>query len=521
MARNVLVGIGGTGARAIEAVLHCCAAGLGPEKLFVFLIDPDEGNGNLSRTKSLLAAYRKCHQDLRERINDEVSLFRTEIVAPEPFVWSIFNKQKQTLAEHVNYEMLRPKDPDIVDLMELLFSKRELVTPLDEGFRGHPSIGAVAMAGPRMDAEPWKSFWAEVAECRSREARVMLVGSIFGGTGAAGVPTFGAAEMLKFREKATLSAAAGDSKILLGAALVLPYFAVRAEGADSGEMYVTSNDFPIATKAALEYYDEKDLAFDEIYLVGDSLAPKVGAFSPGSKSQQNRAHYIELVTALAAFDFYRRPLNPDPLEKQYFAAGRHSSRVDWDALPVSSEPALIRDQQSTLKSRLTTLTAFSYAFLSYGAQILAASHDSLRSLPWYRENFTFDPRKPDSAAQHDPRQGASRDTLKETTTCCLRFLQWISEMDEGGVHLVDRTKLWTDETAATVAPHEQHPKSIATFLKGAPGERDFNAFVTILNDVSLGGRNLRPAERMLNLFYEGARQFCRANYGQAASKASV
>ncbi len=518
MARNFLIGIGGTGARVIEAMLHCCAAGLGPDKLFVFLVDPDEGNGNLSRTKALLSAYRTCHQGLRERINDDVRLFRTEIIAPEPFVWSIFKKQKQTLADYVNHEMLRPKDPDLVDLIDLLFSKRELQTPLDEGFRGHPSIGAVAMAGPEMDAEPWKSFWGEVAECRSREARVMLVGSIFGGTGAAGVPTFGAREMLKFREKATLDAAHGDSKILLGAALVLPYFSVRAEAIDESEMFVTSDDFPIATKAALEYYDEKDLAFDQIYLIGDSLASKVGTFSPGSVSQQNRSHYIELVSALASLDFYRRPLNADLLEKQYYAAGRKDARLDWDALPVASDPDLIRTHQAELKLRLTTFTAFSYAFLSYGDEILRAAHDSLRSLPWYRENFAFDARKPDSAIHHDPRQGASQDTLKAASTCCRRFLHWISEMDEGSVHLVDRTKLWSDEAKGTVAGHVQHPKSIATFLKDTAGERDFASFVTILNDVSLGGRNLRPAERMLNLFYEGASQFCRSNYSIAGSK---
>lgn len=514
MTRCFLLAIGGTGARNLEAVLHCCAAGLGPDKLFVLLVDPDASNGNLTRTKSLLSWYRTCQQGLRERINPDMRLFGTELIVPEPFVWSIFKKQKQTLADHIGYEVLRPRNPDLIDLVDLLFSRRELDTPLDEGFRGHPSIGAVTMAGPDMDAEPWKSFWAEVAECRSREARVMLVGSIFGGTGAAGVPTFGSPAMLKFREKAAIDAARGDSKILLGGTLVLPYFSVRAdaEGTGGSEMFVTSDDFPIATKAALQYYNEKDLAFDEIYLVGDSLAAKVGAFSPGSISQQNRAHYIELVTALASFDFYRRPLD-EATEPRYFVAGRADASVGWEALPVSSDADDISRHQDEVKRRLTTLTTFAYALCSYydGEIRPHDAHGRLRSLPWYRDHFDFDARKPE-AALRDPRQGASKDTLDAASQYARRFLEWICELDESGVHLVDSTKLWTQQEPRTLAVHQQHPRAIATFLKGFESDGEFSTFVTILNSLSLGKRNLQPDERILNLFYEGARQFSKSNY---------
>ena len=79
MAKHYLIGIGGTGARVVEAVLHCCAAGFAPEgltDLTVFLVDPDEGNGNLSRTKTLVAQYQRARDALAER--DRLALLMRE-----------------------------------------------------------------------------------------------------------------------------------------------------------------------------------------------------------------------------------------------------------------------------------------------------------------------------------------------------------------------------------------------------------------------------------------------------------
>src|SRR3954470_12785432 len=98
MPTNYLIGIGGTGARVVEAVVHACAAGLGPDELNIFLIDPDDGNGNLSRTKTLLTDYQRCRQAFTQRADDGVHLFHTRLETPEPFVWSIFAEKDSTLA---------------------------------------------------------------------------------------------------------------------------------------------------------------------------------------------------------------------------------------------------------------------------------------------------------------------------------------------------------------------------------------------------------------------------------------
>ena len=53
--KNFIVGIGGTGAKCLEHLLHCCSAGLGPDNLWAGMVDQDEANGNVSRTKILLS----------------------------------------------------------------------------------------------------------------------------------------------------------------------------------------------------------------------------------------------------------------------------------------------------------------------------------------------------------------------------------------------------------------------------------------------------------------------------------
>jgi len=499
MTRNFLIGVGGTGARVAEAMLHCCAAGLGPDRLVILLVDPDEGNGNLSRTKNLLQTYRACRDGIRQRVGPNVRAFHTDVIAPEPFVWTIFKKQNQTLADHVGYETLQAKEPDLGHLVSLLFSNSELKTPLDQGFRGHPSIGAVVMAGPNMEEEPWRTFWAEVAECRASEARVMLVGSIFGGTGAAGVPTFGAREMLKFNPRAAISQT--ESRMHLGAGLVLPYFSVRADGSEADEpMFVTSDDFPIATKAALQYYDEKDLGFDQMYLIGDSLAAKVGTFSTGSQSQKNRAHYIELVSTLASLDFYRRPLPPDSSEPQYFAAARKNALVDWESLPVSSELERIQEIQADVKRRLVAFATFAYAWRGYLSSVRGSSRAEQRALPWLREHFAGD---------------AGSDSVEPAaiSAFCDRYLQWVSEVDEPSTHLIDRSKVWTDDKSEKLAVPAEYPRSIASLTKGTSDARTIDDFVTGLNGVTLGGLNLAPGERMVNLLYLASLAFCDAAPG--------
>lgn len=516
MPKNYLIGIGGTGARIVEAVVHCCASGFGPEELNVFLVDPDQANGNVARTTSLLARYEKCQRALTERSRPSVRLFGTRIRKPDPVTWTIFEDQNMTLGSFLNLEGLKRSHVQAADYLSLLFAPEELETPLNEGFRGHPSIGATVMSDIDPTKNPWKMLWDDVQTAnKPNDVRVFLAGSVFGGTGAAGVPTFGAESVLKFNDAATLDRQKGLSRILLGAGLVLPYFTIEMDSApsvDEAAMHVTASDFPIATRAALEYYNEKKLAFDQLYFIGDSIGQKVGKFSPGSATQKNRPHYVELVAALAAFDFFdqNEVVQDSRDSKMYFGSARPRGVVDWQALPVSRDVTQLDRKRAELKLKLATMTAFAYAFGTLGQEVRSERHEAVKD-SWYNDHFKFS--SAESSVQ-DPRQWAS--VLDDYQAYAHEFLLWITALDDddGNTDLIDRRKLLREMADGTLelVPYQTSPASIGSFLKNHAGNADFNAFRGKLNELRIDRRSMTAPDKYVNLFYDASYEFCKANY---------
>ena len=441
MPKNFLIGIGGTGARIIESVVHMCAAGYGPDELTVFLIDPDAGNGNLTRTKTLISDYQKCRSSLKEKTENN-PLFITDIKTPVKFVWEIFEKKKNvTLSEFINYPIMREKNRDLSDFVSVLFSEIELTMELNEGFRGHPAIGSVVMANPPEDEYPFKVLWEDINDKKANDVRVFLVGSVFGGTGAAGFPTLGSKKLLKYNPNQNVTLRENSlSRILLGGALILPYFSFSTDNSNDEKMFVTTNDFPIATKAALHYYDEKDLGFDQIYFIGDSLTQQVGKFSVGSTNQENRAHYIEIVAGLAAFDFFSQKEITENVEKKYFTACREQEEISWDSFPFSRDFNIIAEERKKFKRLITCMTTFSYSLASYGNKIIQSKGSEITQA-WYREHFNY--KKDEDARYFDPHHGTNKDTLDELIKFSKKFLAWISSIDDesGKVNLIDRNKI--------------------------------------------------------------------------------
>lgn len=512
MSRNYFIGIGGTGARVAEALIHLCAAGLGPAELFLCLVDPDEGNGNLSRTKRLLVKYQAVRQSLGDRLS-EVRFFGTKIVSPEPTVWTIFGqKDSPTLGSYISFATLQRQSPELAELAEVLFSDEERETQLNEGFRGHPSIGSVVMASPRSNEEPWKSFWTDVEKVSGEgEARVFLAGSIFGGTGAAGVPTFGQANMLKMHPNAKLGE--GKSKITLGGCLVLPYFSFEsAAEADANEMCVNWSDFPLATRAALQYYEEcygmAKLAYDDIYLVGDSGKDDVGTFSAGSSRQENRPHYIELVSALTALDFWSASYRGDR-GAQAFMAARSTETIDWSTLPISRDSSKITPLQGNLRHWMICFTAFAYTLATYGKEKLSeglSGEDPTDA--WWKENFA-DGQKKGRAAEASPTAPGQLAIIEGVVDFGLQYLRWLDGMSESSVaDLIDTSKILDDRewSAKEPVPRQQRPAALGS-IAGSDDPPLFDTFVPFLLAQEKMDRGWRAADKFVNLFALAAAAF--------------
>lgn len=503
--RHYYIGVGGTGARVAEALIHLCAAGLGPDELFLMLIDPDAGNGNLSRTTELIKKYQDIQKQAGTRA-DDVNVFRTKIVTPNPEVWTIFEQQNQTLSAFITLNLLEATAPPLKHFAEMLFTEEDLHEQLNEGFRGRPAIGAVVMAQPNADDPPWSEFWAEIAKInRAEEAKVFVVGSIFGGTGAAGIPTLGAAAVI--RDRAALDAEKQKSKIYLGSCLVLPYFTFdqNIPLEERTRLFVKPEDFPLATSSALYYYLTKQLSYDEMYLVGDSGAEVVGTFAAGSGTQKNRAHYVELAAGLSALDFYQHGEAAPNREKQYFISARNGSDINWDGLPSARHTHLVSAVQASVRYRLTAAAMFFYSLGAYGRETLDMLTRDPRAVPpaWFKDHFGA--AKGD--ARRDPRDPVQGEAIRHVEEYGQRYLHWLRDLTEDQHVSLVKMRAMLDDSGALL-PWRTAP--VGQFIAGEQQKVDFHRFVNdCLNSDSFvdGTAGEVAADRYLNLFALAANRF--------------
>lgn len=321
-----VIGIGGTGARCMESFVHLCAAGiLNTEADINFInVDADVSCGNLTKTQQLVNRYSEA----RKLGFGDTGLFKNFLKRNEllnPVAKKAINLNE--IFEGTNLDV-KKEYHSIGCLYKALFTEQERTTPLKQGFRGHPAIGAAAINDNINREEKWDELISEIMKDGS--ARIFIFASIFGGTGAAGFPTI--ARRLKDK--------IGNDKYI-GGALVLPYFDFpNPSGEAVNEMQAYSRAFFINTKTALDYYDKSGIignVFKSVYMVGDNKLSKVKNFSLGSEDQKNEANFIELYAALAAVDFFNK--SDDELKNMDFSVPMiartpdDNDHVTWQDFP--------------------------------------------------------------------------------------------------------------------------------------------------------------------------------------------
>ncbi|MCR5833888.1 MAG: tubulin-like doman-containing protein [Selenomonadaceae bacterium] len=316
------VSIGGTGAKVMESLTHLCIAGLLPEneRLYITAIDPDVGNGNLERTSTALNNF-DVFQNFS--VGNDTKLFKNKISIVRPFPWNPTGHDK-TLDDLTEYHQ---HSKTVGKLYEVLYTRQERSTTLNEGFRGHPSIGAAVLAKNFDDGSKWRTLTEQIEKTISEgdSVKIFLAGSVFGGTGAAGLPTV--ARMLRN------NLADYANKISIGGVLILPYFSFTPEDVKD-ELFARSENFLPNTKAALRYYAERENLFDATYFVGDNVMTPVGEFSVGSSNQRNEAHVVELYAAMAAIDFFARPITAPKVFK--YICRHEREKFSWNDFPISA-----------------------------------------------------------------------------------------------------------------------------------------------------------------------------------------
>ena len=374
------ISIGGSGAKVMESLAHLCVLGALPntrkqKDIYIMAIDPDRSNGNLTRTGKLL---NSCCTLQKLNVGSDTDLFKTEINQADPFIWSP-SEINSNLDNILDYQVDQGKP--IGDLYEALYKKDERRTNLNKGFRGHPSIGAAVMAKKvslgDTGEEPWKTFISTVnADVdNGKDVHIFIAGSIFGGTGAAGLPTIARLLRNQFNDA---------SKVAIGGAFILPYFSFKSQVQEDGSIFADSENFITNTKAAVKYYSVQKNTYNTMYFIGDNGKSNV-EFSIGAIEQKNDANVVDFYGALAAIDFYSMDIaNMKPCA--YISRCEEES-YSWDDLP---ELQMDNGDSVELRDKMAQFTRFVFAYEHLIRPVihkLSKGELPLYEYPWYVEQL--------------------------------------------------------------------------------------------------------------------------------------
>lgn len=424
-----LMGVGGSGAKSLSAFVHCAAAGLAPPEVTVSLLDQDAANGNLSETTGLIATYRRLHRDLGTKLEKVEGLpppFACDIQNPAngiaadaPKVWVPLSANAKTMSDHFLYPKLRP---ELKQLMRALLNQNEEIDLLlERGFRGRPAVGAVVISS-LTEEHPLHRYLTALANESRTGQRLFLMGSVFGGMGASGVPTV-ARRLRQLRYGGDgVPASSGEraDSFAIGAGALLPYFEFpepKAGMADPTDVAVRPVDIPWASRLALEYYyshafgNGESEVFDHLYLVGQQPLTSVGYFSTGSSGQRNPALLPELLTALSGCHFFA---SENIYRGQVWRASHREKHIGWEDLPRvwTSEGA------HEVRCGLARLLRFAFAYRhAYFPCIYKEEADKYKSFDWFRKLIG-----------NNGLSNEEQDTALELNRYCSLLLRWLADI---------------------------------------------------------------------------------------------
>lgn len=226
--------------------------------------------------------------------------------------------------------------------MNAFYTQKEQNIDTDKGFYGDPSVGSLIFKymvkndGNQNDIANPVTGWLGQHANAGDEARVFIIGSIFGGTGAA-----------IFSNLAShLRDSANVGRLFISGVLLLPYFSFGDGGQNAK---VNSAEFFKKSKVALDEYD-RDLnlirtennpngSFDSLYVCGQYECHMTSEnYADGGTNQNNHFDLVDLVAASAMVDFFNKTVDKNGqivgLGKIYeYRFGQHTNNAKAEIVP--------------------------------------------------------------------------------------------------------------------------------------------------------------------------------------------
>lgn len=369
--KNIIVAIGGSGARVAEAFVRLLGIGFplrkephgvltsaGSEELEIWRVDTDQSSGAGDLLKTCVDEYQLLQENLEHgwamRVNPNIVHLnplalprRSELDNPTP-----------TLAGILNSGMPGRSKPKTQALLDLFYTPEEQREDVSRGFYQKPFIGAPIMsvfvnsldervaAAVDNQATTDAALQVNFQQLQSQAVRFFLCGSLHGGTGASGIAVFGQfLNKLKDKHATDWQVAAcllspfslppqpfevpsdggswDNEKIKKWFELNKPLASLRFSEEEkirafkqiARGFYADLEGLNNRALHNLSYYESAlSHAFDQLYLVGkpgnmDQLPAEM--WSNGGNSQRNPLNSAEAVAAITAL--------------RYFSGTRHTS----------------------------------------------------------------------------------------------------------------------------------------------------------------------------------------------------
>lgn len=304
--------IGGTGARIAEVAAHLCAMNLvNDEREITFIIvDKDQNCGGTAQAKEVIGRIEKISQI--EGSNTGACLCKSRLTKPDANPWNFTNALASIASNNDGNasleDALGQNGTDDGILFDAFYSDSEQISKTSEGFYGHPTIGALMFkymmknANGNDIAQPVINSLSGTADT----AKVFIIGSVFGGTGASVFSNLAA----HIRDKSSVMNNI-NNRLIISGVLLLPYFSF-SNNRDNN--IIDETEFYAKSKTALEQYGndphlirrrvDSDNSFDTLYICGQNPLHKVGEYSIGGESQKNHFDLVDLVSAYAMVSFF-------------------------------------------------------------------------------------------------------------------------------------------------------------------------------------------------------------------------
>lgn len=345
-----LIAVGGTGNKILESVVYAACAdafytvdSMGTQhiipRLDLLSVDVDAACGNTTRAKRAAEYYEEVRKAFAHSPYER-RCFHTQLAVDK---WSMDLSKRAASVEQLSRNHSRDQL-----LARTLFTETEARLEYSEGFRGHPDLGvlffgemlgSLDQARKNGLADEFNALLDRVDQdlLNGETVKVILCGSIFGGTGASGIPAIAKYLHARYTQK--------REQFVLGSMLMLPYYRVpEADINERDEIAVRSDAFLDKARTALQYYgmegmirdsaEDPNGIFDAVYLLG--LPPEqfvsTRIYSTGSQSQENDAHVLEWLATRCIARFLRtgfRGADAKNIDCYYYQW--HTHGLCWDS----------------------------------------------------------------------------------------------------------------------------------------------------------------------------------------------